>query len=87
MSEVFSVPNLAPSKSLTGALFFLVILVAKSYLTLCGSMDCSPPGSSVPGTSHSCRSGLPFPSPGDLPDPGIEVTSPALQVNSLRLCY
>ena len=23
-------------------------------------------------------SGLPFPSPGDLPDPGIELTSPAL---------
>ena len=28
-------------------------------------------------------SGLPFPSPGDLPDPGIEPTSPALQVDSL----
>ena len=26
--------------------------------------------------------GLPFPSPGDLPDPGIEPGSPALQVNS-----
>ena len=28
-------------------------------------------------------SGLPFPSPGDLPDPGIEPRSPALQANSL----
>ena len=28
-------------------------------------------------------SGLPFPSPGDLPDPGIEPESPALQVDSL----
>ena len=28
-------------------------------------------------------SGLPFPSPGDLPDPGIEPGSPALQVDSL----
>ena len=28
-------------------------------------------------------SGLPFPSPGDLPDPGIEPTSPALQADSL----
>ena len=28
-------------------------------------------------------SGLPFPSPGDLPDPGIEPKSPALQVDSL----
>ena len=27
--------------------------------------------------------GLPFPSPGDLPDPGIELTFPALQVDSL----
>ena len=28
-------------------------------------------------------SGLPFPSPGDLPDSGIEPRSPALQANSL----
>jgi len=28
-------------------------------------------------------SGLPFPSPGDLPKSGIEPRSPALQVNSL----
>ena len=28
-------------------------------------------------------SGLPFPSPGDLPNPGIEARSPALQANSL----
>ena len=27
--------------------------------------------------------GLPFPTPGDLPDPGIEPGSPALQANSL----
>ena len=29
-------------------------------------------------------SGLPFPSPGDLPDPGIEPGSPALQADALR---
>ena len=29
-------------------------------------------------------SGLPFPSPGDLPNPGIEFGSPALQVDSLQ---
>ena len=28
-------------------------------------------------------SGLPFPSPGDLPNPGIEPVSPALQADSL----
>ena len=35
-------------------------------------------------------SGLPFPSPGDLPDPGIEPVksvSPALQVDSLLLSH
>ena len=34
----------------------------------------------------SCKeywSGLPFPSPGDLPNPGIEPWSPAFQVDSL----
>ena len=30
-------------------------------------------------------SGLPFPPPGDLPDPGIKSESPALQVDSLPL--
>ena len=36
-------------------------------------MDCSPPGSSVHEFSRlEYWSGLPFPSPGDLPDLGIE---------------
>ena len=32
---------------------------------------------------QECWSGLPLPSPGDLPDPGIEPRSPALQVDAL----
>ena len=32
---------------------------------------------------HEYWSGLPFPSPGDLPDPGIEPGSPALQADAL----
>ena len=32
---------------------------------------------------QECWSGLPFPSPGDLPDPGIEPGSPALQAVAL----
>ena len=28
-------------------------------------------------------SGMPFPSPGDIPDPGVESGSPALQADSL----
>ena len=36
---------------------------------------------------QDCWSGLPFPSPGDLPDPGIEPMSPALQADSLPLSH
>ena len=32
---------------------------------------------------QECWSGLPFPSPGDLPDPGIEPRSPSLQADAL----
>ena len=48
-------------------------------------MDYSLPGSSVPGDSlgKNIGSWLPCPPPGDLPDPGIELGSPALQVGSL----
>ena len=44
-------------------------------------MDCSPPGSSVHEISQA--SGPPFPSAGDLPNPGVEPGSPALQAGSL----
>ena len=47
-------------------------------------MDCSTPGSSVHGISQAeYWSRLPFPSPGDLPNPGIKSGFPALQVGSL----
>jgi len=46
-------------------------------------MDYSPPGSSVPGIlRQEYWSGLPFLSSGDLPDPEIICTSPALEVVS-----
>ena len=52
---------------------------AKSLLscpTLCDPMNCSPTGSSVHGILQARYwSELPFPSPGDLPDPGIEPAS------------
>ena len=38
---------------------------------------------SVGFSGQECWSGLPFPSPGDLPDSGIEPGSPALQADSL----
>ena len=51
-------------------------LVPQLRQTLCDSVNCSPAGSSVPGILQArISSGLPFPAPGDLPDPGIEAQS------------
>ena len=56
------------------------VLVAQSCPTLCNPMDCSPPGSSAEG--EFCRQedwrALPFPSPGNLPNTGIDPMSPVL---------
>ena len=60
------------------------VLVVQLCLTPCNPMDYRPPGSSVHGIlQQEDWSGVPFPSPGDLPNPGIEPKSPALQVDSL----
>ena len=57
------------------------VLVAHSSPTLCDPTNCSPPGPSVHGFSQQeYWRGLPFPSPGNLPDPGMEpgsLASPA----------
>ena len=45
---------------------------AQSCLTLCGPMGCSLPGTSV-HILFQARILLPFPTPGDLPDLGIEL--------------
>ena len=61
-------------------------LVAKSCPTHCDPWTVAhqtPPSMGFPRQEY--WSGLPFPSPGDLLDPGIEFTSPALQVDSLKL--
>ena len=47
---------------------------------LCHPMDCSPPGSSVHGVILARILEFPFPLPWDLPDLGIEPTSPASPV-------
>ena len=59
------------------------MLITQSRLTLCGPMDCSLPGSSVIFPRQEYWSGLPFPSPDDLPDPGIKPSSPTFQADSL----
>ena len=61
----------------------IMCLVAQSCPTLFDPMDCSPPGSSVGFSRQEYWSGLPFPSPGDLPNPGIKPRPPALQADTL----
>ena len=51
------------------------IEVAQSSLTLRDPLDCSPPGPSVHGILQArTAEWVPFPPPGDLPDPGIAPT-------------
>ena len=60
------------------------MLVAQSCPTLCDSMDCSPPGSSVRGILQArILEWAAIPPPGGLPDSAIKPRSPALQADSL----
>ena len=63
------------------------MLVTQLCLTLCNHMDCSLPGWQAPLSMEFSRqeywSSLPIPLPGDLPNPGIEPGSLALQAKSL----
>ena len=63
----------------------IVVLVAQSCPTLLQSpwtVACQDPLSMKFSRQEYC-SGLPFPSPGDLPDPGIKPRSSVLQAGSL----
>ena len=59
--------------------------VAQLCPTLCDPMDCSPPGSSIHGILQARVppewAAISF--SGDLPNPGIESRSPALQADAL----
>ena len=58
--------------------------VAQSCLTLCDPWTVAYQAPLSMGFSRQeYWSGLPFPSPGDLPDPGIKPRSPTLQVDAL----
>ena len=62
------------------------VKVTQSCQTLCNPKDCSPPGSSVHRVFKArILSGLPCSPPGDIPYPGIEPGSPALQADSLPI--
>ena len=54
----------------------LLLMYTQSCPTLCDPKDCSPPGSSVHGIFQArILLWVPFPTTGDLSDPGIEPTS------------
>ena len=61
-----------------------VFSIAQSCLSLCDPMDYSPPAPLSMGFSRQKYwNGLPFPTPGDLPNTGMESGSPALHADSL----
>ena len=57
--------------------------MSDSFATLWTVAHQAPP--SMGFSRQEYWSGLPFPSPGDLPDPGIKPAFPALQADSLPL--
>ena len=73
-------------------IFFILLLFTQSCPTLCNSMDKGLTGSwqaplSMGFSRQEYWSGLPFPSPRDLPNPGIEPASPAWQADCLPLSH
>ena len=66
----------------TGMLYPVLCLVTQSCQTLCDHMDCSPPAPlSLEFSRREYWSGFLFPSPRDLPNPGMEPRSPAWQAD------
>ena len=68
----------------------MCVYVSVSQLcpTVCNLMDCSPPCSYIHGILKvRILEWVACPSPGDLPHPGTEPTSPALQSDSLPLSH
>ena len=60
------------------------VLVAQVCPTLCDPVGCSPAGSFIHGLPRQeYWSGLPFPAPEDLPDPGVKPGPPPFQADSL----
>ena len=87
--EYKNLPRILDTKSkykneLTVSILKVKVFATQSCPTLCDPRDYSLPGSSVHGILQTrILDQLPFPSPGDLPNPGIKPRSPALQQDSL----
>ena len=73
--------SISPSNGLMNGSFMVKLIMCWCVLSnvqLCNSSDCSPAASSVLGISRQeYWNGLPFPPSEDLPNPGIEPSSPA----------
>ena len=68
--------------------FCVYIVISQSCPSSSDPIGCSLPDSSIHGISQArYQSGLPFPTPRDLPHPGIESVSLAWQADSLPLCH
>ena len=63
------------------------MLVTQSCLTLCDPVDSSQASLSMGFSRQEHWSRLPFPSPGNLPDPEIKPAFLALQADSLPLSH
>ena len=80
--KAYSILNFMPSPS--SLLIESESVKSLSYVRLWDPMDCILPGSSVHGILQAgILERVAFPSPGGLPDPGIEPGSPALKAYSL----
>ena len=64
-----------------GKVKMLVSVMSESFVTT-WTVACQAP-LSIEFSRQECWSGLPFPSPGDLPNAGVKAGSPALQADSL----
>ena len=77
-------PNFLPNNWVKDLGILTNVLAAQSCPPLCDPMDCSP---LAPVSTEFSRqeywSGLPFPIPGDLPNPGIEPRFLTLQADYL----
>ena len=74
---------LSRTQSLLCMACYAVCLVARSCPTLCNPMDCSPPGSSVPGDSPGKSTGVGCHAllQGNLSNPGMEPRPPAYRLS------
>ena len=87
--EDVSASNWMEDQILCHIFLFLVCVCAyaQSCPTLCDPMDCSHPSFSLYGILQASILEWVAPSPGNLPDPGIEPASPALKADSLQLSH